>query len=92
MCHGGSAVANYREVFIDEGDVDMMRAMQAYRDAAFDGVMIPDHTPATSCDAPWHAGIAFAIGYMKAAATAAGISFEESSEAATVARDSTAKL
>jgi mannonate dehydratase len=26
--------------------------------------MIPDHTPQMSCDAPWHAGMAFAMGYM----------------------------
>ena len=68
---------NYREVFIDEGDVDMMKAMEAYRDAGFEGVMIPDHTPSTSSPAPWHAGIAFAIGYMKASAKAAGIEFEK---------------
>ena len=53
---------------------------QTYRDSGFEGVMIPDHTPATNCEAPWHAGIAFAIGYMKASATAAGIPFEEQSE------------
>ena len=35
----------------------------------YDGILIPDHTPATSCAAPWHAGMAFAMGYMKAAIT-----------------------
>lgn len=61
---------NYVEVFIDEGDVDMLEAMRVYHQAGFDGVLIPDHTPATSCDAPWHAGIAFALGYMRACMTA----------------------
>lgn len=28
--------------------------------------MIPDHTPAMTCSASWHAGKAFALGYMKA--------------------------
>jgi len=59
-------VPNYREVFIDEGDVDMIKAMQIYYEAGFDGVFIPDHTPAVSCAAPWHAGMAFALGYMRA--------------------------
>jgi mannonate dehydratase len=30
-------------------------------------VIIPDHTPEMSCAAPWHAGMAYALGYMKAA-------------------------
>ncbi len=58
---------NYREVFLDEGDVDMIEALRAYRDSGYTGVLIPDHTPHTSCDAPWHAGMAFALGYMRAA-------------------------
>ena len=31
-----------------------------------DGVIIPDHTPEMSCNAPWHAGMAYALGYLKA--------------------------
>lgn len=59
-------VPNYDEVFLDEGDVDMMKAMQIYHENGFDGVLIPDHTPSVTCDAPWHAGMAFALGYMRA--------------------------
>ncbi|NCO37968.1 MAG: D-mannonate dehydratase [Armatimonadetes bacterium CG_4_10_14_3_um_filter_66_18] len=59
-------VPNYREVFLDEGDVDMIEAMRIYHETGFDGVLLPDHTPATSCAAPWHAGMAFALGYMRA--------------------------
>ncbi|MBM3214748.1 TIM barrel protein [Candidatus Poribacteria bacterium] len=69
-------VPNYREVFIDEGDVDMVKALRAYAESGYDGVLIPDHTPATACDAPWHAGIAYAIGYMRAAMTVLGIPIE----------------
>jgi mannonate dehydratase len=57
----------YQEVFVDEGDLDMLSAIQALRDVGFDGVIIPDHTPEMSCGAPWHAGMAYALGYMKAA-------------------------
>ena len=31
--------------------------------------LIPDHTPSLTCAAPWHAGMAFALGYIKAALT-----------------------
>jgi mannonate dehydratase len=60
-------VPSYREVFIDEGDVDMFRALRIYKKNGFDGVMIPDHTPQMACGAPWHAGMAYALGYMRAA-------------------------
>jgi mannonate dehydratase len=62
-------VPNYREVFLDEGDVDMIRALRLYYKHGYDGVIIPDHTPSMTCDAPWHAGMAYALGYMRAAMT-----------------------
>lgn len=57
----------YRETFIDDGDIDMIRVLQILKKNRFDGVLIPDHTPQMACAAPWHAGMAFAMGYMKAA-------------------------
>jgi mannonate dehydratase len=59
-------VPDYTEVFIDEGDVDMLRALKLYADCGFDGVIVPDHTPQMACDAPWHAGMAYALGYIRA--------------------------
>lgn len=59
-------VPHYHETFIDEGDVDVARVIGILRDCAYDGVLIPDHTPPMDCDAPWHAGMAFAMGYMAA--------------------------
>lgn len=53
-------VPNYYEVFLDEGDVDMIRALRLYHRHGYDGVLIPDHTPA------W----AYTLGYMRAAITA----------------------
>jgi mannonate dehydratase len=29
-------------------------------------VLVPDHTPQMTCGAPWHAGMAYALGYLKA--------------------------
>ena len=56
----------YREVFIDEGDLDMHRVMTILHELEFDGVLIPDHTPHVTCGAPRHAGMAYAMGYMMA--------------------------
>jgi mannonate dehydratase len=65
-------VPAYRETFIDDGDVDIIRVLGILRRNKFDGVLIPDHTPQMSCSAPWHAGMAYALGYMKAALKVAG--------------------
>ncbi|MEY4534559.1 MAG: hypothetical protein RLZZ246_877, partial [Planctomycetota bacterium] len=45
---------------------DMPRIVRILHDAGYDGVLIPDHTPEMTCGAPWHAGMAFALGYMRA--------------------------
>lgn len=60
-------VPQYTEVFVDDGDIDMLKALAALDEAGFEGVLVPDHTPEIGCDAPWHAGMAFALGYMRAA-------------------------
>lgn len=63
-------VPNYHEVFIDEGDTDMFRILQILHRNGYDGVIIPDHVPQMTCDSPWHAGMAHALGWMRAALTA----------------------
>jgi mannonate dehydratase len=60
-------VPHYRETFVDDGDVDMLRVLRILKKNKFDGVLIPDHTPQMTCDAQWHAGMAYALGYMRAA-------------------------
>jgi mannonate dehydratase len=60
-------VPHYQETFVDDGDIDMLRVLKILKANKYDGVLIPDHTPQMSCAAPWHAGMAFAMGYMKAA-------------------------
>jgi mannonate dehydratase len=59
-------VPHYRETFIDEGDVDMIRILTILHRNHFDGVIIPDHTPQMSCSAPWHAGMAHTLGFILA--------------------------
>jgi mannonate dehydratase len=60
-------VPYYRETFIDEGDVDMLRILSILHRNHFDGVILPDHTPQMTCAAPWHAGMAHTIGFVQAA-------------------------
>ena len=64
-------VPTFSETFIDEGHVDMVKAMRAYRNAGFDGPMVEDHVPEmVGGPDQWHAK-AFALGYMKAVMQAA---------------------
>ncbi len=62
-------VPNYKEVFVDEGDIDMIQILRILKRNSFKGVLIPDHTPQMTCDGSWYAGMAYAMGYMKAAMT-----------------------
>jgi mannonate dehydratase len=59
-------VPQYDEMFVDDGDVNMAEAMRILKRNGYDGVIIPDHTPAMNCAAPWHAGKAYALGWMRA--------------------------
>jgi mannonate dehydratase len=59
-------VPNYTEVFIDEGQIDVLRVFRILKKYNFSGVIIPDHTPMVTCPAPWHVGKAFALGYLRA--------------------------
>ena len=58
-------VPEYHEVFVDEGDVDMVEALRIYHRNGYDGVIIPDHTPQMECAASWHAGMAYALGWLR---------------------------
>lgn len=58
---------SFREVFVDEGQVDMVAAMEAYRDVGFTGPFMMDHTPEFPQSwAGWWAGRAYAVGYIRA--------------------------
>jgi len=54
-----------QETHMDEGDVDVMRVLRILKKNSFGGI-IPDHAPQLACDAAWHAGMAFASGYLSA--------------------------
>jgi mannonate dehydratase len=62
----------YKETFIDDGEVDVLRVLRILQQNKFDGVIIPDHAPQMDCAAPWHAGMAYALGYLNAGLKAIG--------------------
>jgi len=63
---------HYRETFIDDGDVDVARVVRILQRNGFKGVIIPDHAPQLACAAPWHGGMAYALGYLRACLQQAG--------------------
>ena len=56
----------FAEVFIDEGDIDMRRAMTLYRDNGFYGPFMMDHSPRFPHARSDWLGKAYAIGYIRA--------------------------
>ena len=59
-------VPYYKETFIDDGAVDVLRVLRILKKNNFNGVIIPDHAPQMNCSAPWHAGMAYALGFLQA--------------------------
>ena len=57
---------DFQEVFIDEGEVDMLKAMEAYRDVGFNGPFMMDHTPHIQYRSGDDIGHAYANGYIRA--------------------------
>lgn len=56
---------NFQETFIDDGDVDMLKAMRVYREVGYDGMVMPDHVPAIAGDQKGLQAFAYTFGYMK---------------------------
>ncbi len=60
------SVPRYEETFIDEGDVDMLKAMRAYRDVGYDLAIVSDHSPELPGDLPGRKiGRSFSHGYIR---------------------------
>jgi mannonate dehydratase len=59
------AVPRFDESFIDDGEVDMLAALRAYKEVGYRGTIMPDHWPRAAVGSPW-LGHAHALGYMKA--------------------------
>ena len=54
----------FLEVFPDEGDVDMFKALRVYQEVGYDGMLMPDHVPSHPDDSQAMQGFAFCYGYI----------------------------
>ena len=57
---------NFQETFPDNGDVDFLRAIRAYRDVGYDGMLMPDHVPKIAGDTGGRQAFAYCFGYIQA--------------------------
>lgn len=63
---------DFMEVYPDEGDVDMVKAMMTYREVEYPYMMMPDHVPYHADDPGGSQAFAFAYGYIRALIQAVG--------------------
>jgi mannonate dehydratase len=57
---------NSQETFPDDGDVNMIEAIRAYKEVGYDGMLMPDHVPRIAGDEGGRQASAFAFGYIRA--------------------------
>ena len=57
---------DFRETFVDDGDVDMLQALRVYKEVGYDGMLMPDHVPTIAGDAGGRQAFAYTFGYIKA--------------------------
>jgi mannonate dehydratase len=57
---------DFQEVYPDEGDVDLVRAIKVYRDVSYPYLLMPDHVPQAPGDANGLQSFAFCYGYIRA--------------------------
>jgi mannonate dehydratase len=57
---------HFDEVYPDNGDVDMHRALRVYKEVGYTGMICPDHVPTSAVDPERERQFAFCLGYIKA--------------------------
>ncbi len=55
------------EVFPDEGDIHMIKALRTYKEVGYEYMIMPDHVPGISGEEAAQVGFAYAYGYIHAA-------------------------
>ena len=60
------ALNNFVEVFPDEGDIDMLKALRTYKEVGYEYMIMPDHVPKLSGPEPRQVGFAYTYGYIHA--------------------------
>lgn len=58
---------DFVEVFPDEGDINMIKALRVYKEVGYEYMIMPDHVPKLSGPAPRDVGFAYSYGYIHAA-------------------------
>jgi mannonate dehydratase len=56
---------DFVEVYPDEGDVDMVKAIQVYREVGYPYLLMPDHVPVAQNDPDGLQSFAFCYGYIR---------------------------
>ena len=60
---------NFREAYLDEGDMDMLKVMRVLKEVGYDKMIMPDHVPSIPGDPGNYMGgkVAFAnsLGYLR---------------------------
>jgi mannonate dehydratase len=57
---------NFVEVFPDEGDVDMLKALRTFKEVGYEYMIMPDHVPGISGPEAGQVGFAYTYGYIHA--------------------------
>ena len=60
-------LGNFVEVFPDEGDINMIKALQVYKEIGYEYMIMPDHVPGIGGPHAGKVGFAFCFGYIHAA-------------------------
>lgn len=60
-------LGNFVEVFPDEGDINMIRALKVYKDVGYEYMIMPDHVPGIGGPEAGKVGFAYTFGYIHAA-------------------------
>jgi mannonate dehydratase len=55
----------FTEVLIDEGDIDMAKALRIYQRCGYEGSFIPDHYPSLASAQGNHAIVAYSVAYIR---------------------------
>ena len=59
-------LGDFVEVFPDEGDVDMLRALRTFQEVGYEYMIMPDHVPGISGEESGRVGFAYTYGYIHA--------------------------
>lgn len=57
---------NFQETLPDNGDIAFIRAIRAYQEVGYDGMLMPDHVPKIQGDADGRQAFAYCFGYIQA--------------------------